>query len=195
MPGAVGRTTAKNRLIREGVWKAAYAFFIRKTDEIQRAKGLHKLAAAREAWTEMLGQYPPLTKKELAERQAEMAANAAAQPDGPAESSAAPVEADDEPADPDAFVVEGLPPGTGDVKADLLWAWQNIHNRCVATDAPSGSAWYLLQWGRSEKTRDKFVALAMKTFNQTAEGHDRLRDDRARQFELLKNLRIEFGDI
>lgn len=186
-----------HRLQRDGRWNEASAFRDRVRKE-RREAGDTRDVAGEKAWEAMAQQFPPLNKKELAARMALLTA-APAEPDATTEGVVqdAQGQPDEEAAGPDVgdFVVEGLPAGTGDVKADLLWAWNHIHAKVAPSDAPSGSAWYLIQWGRSEKTRDRFVALALKTFNQTADGHDRLRDDRSRQFELLKNLRIEFDDI
>ena len=134
---------ATHRLQRDGRWTAACEFRDRVRKE-RREAGDTRDVAGEKAWEAMAQEFPPLNKKELAERKDEMAAAA----DGPAETSGTQGVMDEEPAGPDAgdFVVEGLPAGTGDVKADLLWAWNHIHAKVAPSDAPSGSAWYLLTW-------------------------------------------------
>ena len=95
----------------------------------------------------------------------------------------------------DVDLPENLPVGSATIKEDLLWAYHNITSAVTEATAPSGSAWYLREWGRNPRARDKFVTLVMRTFGQKTDADERFKDDRRRQFALLENITKEFAGI
>ena len=73
-----------------------------------------------------------------------------------------------------------------DFARDFAWAWSNLGNKAVRKDAPSRSAWFLLEVGRDNRT--KFIEQAMKFFVAKGKQDDddkAFEDDQRMLFKLL----------
>lgn len=161
-----------HRLQRDGRWEEASAFREKMRRELREA-GKVRAVANDEAWARMADEFPPLSgNRQRRDVEDDLLAEG---------------ECGDLP--------ENLPVGSATFKEDLLWAYNNITSAVAETTAPSGSAWYLREWGRNPRARDKFVTLVMKVFGVKTDSDDRLKDDRRRQFELLGTLTKEFVGI
>jgi hypothetical protein len=161
-----------HRLQREGRWGEASVLREKLRRELREA-GKTRAVANDEAWSRMADEFPPLS---ASHQQSEGEGDPLADGD-------------------DGDLPENLPVGSATFKEDLLWAYHNITSAVTETTAPSGSAWYLREWGRNPRARDKFVTLVMKTFGQKTDTDEQFKDDRRRQFALLENITKEFAGI
>lgn len=177
------------RLAREGRWAEASRFYAETVAELKKT-GINARDRTAEALIRLQEKYPPLLSVMDAKRAAFIR-----QPgplvvgDSHSEPQVVPPVPDEEEEPP-----SNMPVGTGNIDEDVAWAYNHLGADVKPSDAPSGSAWFLREYGRSEKTRDKFVQMAHKTLSKkaTTDG-EKLRDDRARQFELLSALSREFA--
>lgn len=170
-----------HRLQREGRWNEASAVRDRVRKE-RRQAGDTRDAANEAAWEAMAQQFPPITVGALRVESSTQANESANDPFS-----------DD---DGSAQLPETLQPASlATFAADLAWAYQNLCSPVTADIAPSGAAWALRAWGRSEKGRDKFFAVALKVLAPKDAENGRLKDDRERQFELLATLSREFSGV
>ena len=170
---------ATHRLQHDGRWAEASAFRDRVRKE-RRAAGDTRDVANEAAWAAMAQEFPPMpvsTSQEVSTRTRE------------------PMDDPFSDDDDSALLPENLLPGAATCASDMAWAYQNLCSPVTANEAPSGAAFALRAWGRSDKGRDKFFAVALKFLAPKDAANGRLKDDRARQFGLLADLGREFAGI
>lgn len=124
------KVEATDRLRREGRWPEA-SKFREDTRQKLRAEGMPKAEVNEAAWLAMIQAFPPL------------------------DSSVDEVETSISwPDDVDIEIFASRQEGTPDLSRDVLWVYENIHNRRASvTDAPSLGAWSMLQWARGSRQR------------------------------------------
>lgn len=87
--------------------------------------------------------------------------------------------------------------GSVDFFRDLRWAYSNLGNKgLMPEDAPNGSAWYMLEYGRS--ARSEFMKQAMNYFmkqEKENEAQQALKDDHKKQMSFIKSLEVEVKGI
>ena len=81
--------------------------------------------------------------------------------------------------------------------ADFEWAYENIGNSSVkASDAPSGGAWFMLEYGR--EARAKFVDMALRYFSKAGKEADETRifaDDHRKKLAVCDKLLAFQGGV
>lgn len=164
---------ATHRLQREGRWTEATEFRERIRVD-RREAGDSRAIANDKAWEAMSLEFPPI---QISVPQSKPVND--------------PFSDGDDGNEPD--LPQNLPVGSATFQEDLTWAYRNIASTVTEAMAPSGGAWALRAWGRSEKGRDKFFAVALKVMAPREAENSRLKDDRSRQFSLLDNLMRELG--
>ena len=84
-----------------------------------------------------------------------------------------------------------------DFTRDVYWAYGNLGiDGVTAADAPSGSAWHLLNYART--ARSEFVKFAMSFFakeDKKKEENEALFDDHARTMKFIDSLRDEMVGV
>lgn len=87
--------------------------------------------------------------------------------------------------------------GSVDFFRDLRWAYSNLGNESLMPeDAPNGSAWYMLTYGRS--ARSEFMKQAMNYFmkqDKENEAQQALKDDHKKQMSFIRSLDVEVKRI
>jgi hypothetical protein len=80
---------------------------------------------------------------------------------------------------------------------DLEWAYNNLGNKGLRPEeAPSGSAWHMLEYGRS--ARSEFMKQVMNYFmkkEKEKEDHQALQDDHKKQMRFITTLEEEVQGI
>jgi len=87
--------------------------------------------------------------------------------------------------------------GPMDFFRDLEWAYNNLGNKAIKPEhAPSGSAWHMLEYGRS--ARSEFMKQVMGYFmkkEKEKEDQEAMKDDHRKQMRFIRSLDEEVQGI